>query len=123
MIHIVQAGQAGKTKYLIDMHRVRTKIFRDRMGWNVDINKMGLEIDEYDLPETVYILSTDKNDKVVGVWRFLPTTSPSMIRNIWPQYLKTLPIPYSVSMCETSRFGVDAHELNPLGPNMDRFGV
>lgn len=106
MIKILQTGQVGSTKYLLDMHRVRTKIFRDRMGWDVSVNDMELEIDEYDLPQTIYILSTDEHDKVVGTWRILLTTEPSMIRDIWPHYLSSLPIPYSENMCEASRFGV-----------------
>lgn len=77
MIEIIQAGQAGKTKSLIEMHRVRKLIFKDRMGWDIDITKDGLEIDDFDLPETVYILVRDDKGRVAGVWRMLPTTSPS----------------------------------------------
>lgn len=110
MIKIFQTGQFGSTKYLMDMHRVRTKIFRDRMGWDVNVNEMEMEIDDYDLPETIYVLSIDEHDKVVGTWRFLMTDQPSMIQNIWPQYLETLPIPASPNMCETSRFGVHCEE-------------
>lgn len=106
MIKILQAGQSGASKYLIDMHRVRTQIFRDRMGWDVNVNHLELEIDEYDLPETIYILSIDDKDKVNGVWRFLMTDQPSMIKDVWPQYLNSLPIPSCGYMCETSRFGV-----------------
>lgn len=106
MIKILQAGQAGSTRYLVDMHRVRTKIFRDRMGWDVDVNEMELEVDDYDLPETVYLLHLDQNDRVTGTWRLLTTDQPSMIRNIWPHYTQSLPVPSSPSMCETSRFGV-----------------
>ena len=53
MIKILQTGQAGSTRTLVDMHRVRTKIFRDRMGWDVDVNAMELEVDDYDLTETL----------------------------------------------------------------------
>lgn len=106
MIKILQTGQVGATRYLFDMHKVRTRIFRDRMGWDVHVNDMQMEVDEYDLPETIYILSIDEQGQVVGTWRFLMNTEPSMICNIWPQYLKTLPIPASHHMCETSRFGV-----------------
>ncbi len=34
------------------------------MGWDVQVNDMELEIDEYDLPETVYILSVTKKAKL-----------------------------------------------------------
>lgn len=112
MIRILQAGQAGSTRYLVDMHRVRTKIFRDRMGWDVDVNEMELEVDDYDLPETVYILHLDQDQRVSGTWRFLTTDQPSMIRNIWPHYTQSLPVPSSPWMCETSRFGVHSETEN-----------
>jgi acyl homoserine lactone synthase len=112
MIKILQAGQAGSTRYLVDMHRVRTKIFRDRMGWDVDVNEMELEVDDYDLPETVYVLHLDQDNRVTGTWRFLTTDQPSMIRNIWPHYTQSLPVPTSPFMCETSRFGVHSETEN-----------
>lgn len=112
MIKIIQPGQAGTTRQLVAMHRVRTKIFRDRMGWDVDVDDMELEVDDYDLPETIYILHIDAFERVTGTWRFLLTDQPSMIRNIWPHYCDTLPVPFSDSMIETSRFGVHSDTQN-----------
>lgn len=116
MIKIIQTGQAGTTRHLVDMHRVRTKIFRDRMGWDVEVNDMELEVDDYDLPDTIYILHFDTLGQVTGTWRFLFTDQPSMIRNIWPHYCETLPLPISDTMIETSRFGVHSETQN----NLDR---
>ncbi len=106
MIEIIQAGQAGKTESLIEMHRVRKFIFKDRMKWDVDISGEGLEIDDYDLPETVYILARDEKKRVSGVWRMLPSTSPSMIRDIWPEFLEGFDMPRKPCVWEVSRFGV-----------------
>ncbi len=114
MIKIIQTGQAGTTRHLVDMHRVRTKIFRDRMGWDVEVNDMELEVDDYDLPDTIYILHFDTLGQVTGTWRFLFTDQPSMIRNIWPLYCETLPLPISDTMIETSRFGVHSETQNSL---------
>lgn len=112
MIKILQTGQAGTTRRLVDMHRLRTKIFRDRMGWDVDVNDMELEVDDYDLPETIYILHLDALERVTGTWRFLFADQPSMIRNIWPHYCESLPVPFSDAMIETSRFGVHSETQN-----------
>ena len=76
------------------------------MKWDVNITKEGLEIDEYDLPETVYILARDDKNRVSGVWRMLPSSSPSMIRDIWPEFLESFPIPINDYSWEVSRFGV-----------------
>ncbi len=113
MIEVVQTGQFGKTNSIIEMHKVRKLIFKDRMGWDVDINASGLEIDDYDLPETVYILVRDDSGRVSGVWRMLPSASPSMIRNIWPEFLDSFEMPVDDHAWEVSRFGVYTYANSP----------
>lgn len=51
MIEIIQAGQAGKTRLLIEMYRLRAKIFKERMGWDVHVDMNGLEVDDFDTDE------------------------------------------------------------------------
>lgn len=109
MIEVIQAGQFGKTLSLVEMHKLRKVIFKDRMGWDVDINAEGLEIDNYDLPETIYFLVKNDQNMVVGTWRMLPSSSPSMIRDIWPAFLKNFPMPVSNDVWECSRFGVHSY--------------
>ncbi len=121
MIHIVQAGQAGKTRYLFDMHRLRTRIFRDRMGWDVQIDGNGLEVDQFDLPEAIYLLACDDKDRVVGSWRLLPAAGPTMIRDVWPQFLDTIDMPSDdPAAWEASRFGVNMLEAGPLEESLAR---
>jgi N-acyl-L-homoserine lactone synthetase len=110
MLEIVQAGQAGKTGLLFDMHRLRKRVFKDRMGWDVQITQGGLEIDQFDIPEAIYLLSVNSAGRVIGNWRLLPTTGPTMIRDVWPQFLDTLPMPVSATVWEASRFAVDSPE-------------
>jgi len=110
MLEVVQAGQAGKTKLLFEMHRFRTRIFKDRMGWDVSITEDGLEVDQFDLPDTVYLLALDDDRKVVGTWRFNPTNGPTMIRDIWPQFLDTIDMPSDPNVWETSRFAVNSQK-------------
>lgn len=113
MIEVIQTGQYGKTHSIIEMHKVRKLIFKDRMGWDIDITKDGLEIDDYDLPETVYILARDNKGRLSGVWRMLPSNAPSMIRNIWPEFLDSFDMPISNTAWEVSRFGVYTYEDAP----------
>lgn len=111
MIEIVQAGQAGKTSLLFDMHRLRARVFKDMLKWDVNVNDDGLEIDDFDLPDAVYILALSEDRRVIGSWRLLPTTGPTMIRDVWPQFLKSLPMPVASNIYEVSRFSVNS--LNP----------
>ena len=113
MIEVVQTGQAGKTKLLFDMHRLRKRVFADRMKWPVTIVSNDLEIDQFDLPETVYLLCLNKDGKVVGNWRLLATTGPTMIRDVWPEFLFTLPMPTDQFVWEASRFAVESNTEEP----------
>ena len=112
MLEIVQAGQAGKTKLLFDMHRMRKRVFKDRMGWDVHVTEGGLEVDQFDLDDTVYLLSLNESRQVIGNWRLLPTTGSTMVRDVWPQFLDTLPMPCSPDVWESSRFAVDSPAAN-----------
>lgn len=112
MIEIVQAGQAGKTSLLFDMHRLRKRVFKDRMGWDVKVTSDRLEVDNFDLPETVYLLALDENGVVIGNWRMLPVNGPTMIRDVWPQFLDSIDVPNDPWVWEASRFAVDSLKGN-----------
>jgi N-acyl-L-homoserine lactone synthetase len=112
MIEIVAAGQYGKTKHLIEMHRFRKRVFHDRLGWDVPIQPNGLEIDAYDTPDTVYVLALDENKQVVGSWRLNPTTQPMMVRDLWPEFLNSIDIKSEPASWECSRFAVAHPRLN-----------
>jgi acyl homoserine lactone synthase len=108
MLEIVQAGQAGKTGFLLDMHRLRKRVFHDRMGWDVHVSPGGLEVDDFDTPETVYLLCLNEYGRVIGNWRLLPTTGPYMIRDVWPEFLQSIDIREASDAWEASRFAVDS---------------
>jgi len=112
MIEVMQTGQYGKTLSLIDSFKLRKIIFKDRMGWDLNISQDELEIDDYDLPETVYIMVRDEKDRAVGIWRLMPSSSKSMIRTIWPEFLEKFPMPINDQTWEVSRFGVHSYEPN-----------
>ena len=111
MIVFAQAGQYGKTKHLFDMHRLRKKIFADRLKWDVDIQQQDLEVDDFDIPEAVYLLAIEENE-VIGSWRLLSTEGPTMIRDVWPEFLKSLDMPTDHYVWEASRFGVLSKHKN-----------
>lgn len=112
MLEIAQAGQVGKTNLLFDMHRLRKRIFKDRMGWDVSITPGGLEVDDFDLPHAVYLLALNDDGRVVGNWRLLPTDGPTMIRKVWPQFLESIDMPSNPKFWEASRFAVDSPKGN-----------
>jgi acyl homoserine lactone synthase len=91
------------------MHRLRKRVFRDRLQWNVEV-RGDLEADDFDGPDAVYLLALDDGRQVIGSWRLLATTGPTMVRSLWPAFLESLPMPERDDVWEASRFAVDNAE-------------
>ena len=61
-----------QSKDLWEMHRLRTRVFKDRMGWQIPILS-GMEIDGYDAIDPYYMMIRSESGTVCGCWRMLPT--------------------------------------------------
>lgn len=88
------------------MHRLRYRVFRDRLNWDVSVSG-DMEIDAYDTLKPTYIIAVDDSSSVVGCARLLPTTGPTMLANTFPALLGSNPCPRSAKIFESSRFCVD----------------
>jgi N-acyl-L-homoserine lactone synthetase len=76
--------------YLIDaMHRDRARTFKDRLGWAVEVDSHGWEIDAFDTwaVNPLYLIALDAEGEYRGSLRILPTTGPNMLRDVFPQLL------------------------------------
>lgn len=62
-----------------DMFRDRAAQFRDRHGWDVTVDTLGWETDQYDRMDPLYVIATDGDGGHAGSMRFLPTTGPHML--------------------------------------------
>ena len=84
MIVVVEPHNAEKHAYLLEqMFRMRARIFRDHLGWDVVV-KDGKERDKYDEQSPVYIIYTDEGGhKVKGSLRLLPTTGPTLVADFF----------------------------------------
>lgn len=79
------------SKVLWDMHRLRTRVFKDRMGWEVPVLS-GMEIDGYDATDPYYMVIRSSNGGVCGCWRMLPTEGPYMLKDTFPELLHGAPV-------------------------------
>lgn len=95
------------SKELWEMHRLRAKIFKDRMGWEVPIIS-GMEIDGYDALDPYYMMIRGETNELRGCWRALPTEGPYMLRDTFPELLYGQQAPQDRRIWELSRFAVDA---------------
>jgi len=90
---------------LDDMHRLRHRVFHDKLGWDVS-SRNGLEIDQFDALDPTYMLASDHHGHVEGTWRLLPTSGPYMLKDVFPQLLRGERAPEDPDIWEISRFAV-----------------
>ena len=111
MIRLIQGRDRRNFPREIDeMFRLRARVFRDRMGWDVVV-KDGWEIDAFDDLDPLYLLSLDDREVVRGCARLLPTTGPNMLNDVFSALLPGGNPIRSALMWESSRFSVDHASL------------
>lgn len=91
---------------LKQMFQQRFRVFKRRLGWNVPVANEE-ERDSFDQLYPIYLLAKDEDGNLVGSWRFLPTTGPYMLRNVFPELLDGRRVPYHPLTWEGSRFAVE----------------
>ncbi|MCK1743085.1 GNAT family N-acetyltransferase [Bradyrhizobium sp. 139] len=97
------------------MHRLRRRVFKERLDWEVSVSD-GLEIDQYDTYNPIYLLALEQRD-VVGCVRLLPTTGRNMLADTFPVLLDGNPAPKAASIWESSRFCVDTKSAAATAEN------
>jgi acyl homoserine lactone synthase len=83
--------------------RYRHRVFVEQLGWDLCANN-GAEQDQFDRPDTVYVVATDDEGQVLGCARLLPTTNPYLLGDVFPQLLNGMAPPASPDVWELSRF-------------------
>ena len=108
MIVVVEQSNAHRYANLLDkMFRLRARIFRDRLKWDVQIAN-GKECDRYDDEGPVHIIYTDdQGAEVKGSLRLLPTTGPTLAADVFSDTLPDAVHLSAPSVWECSRFCLD----------------
>ena len=83
--------------------RYRRQVFVERLGWPLPTFQ-GMEADQFDRPDTVYVVAQNDKDEIIGCARLLPTHRPYLLGKVFPQLLNGLPVPCSPDVWELSRF-------------------
>ncbi len=107
VIKVIPGAWRSQYAELIDeMHRLRRRVFHERLQWRVPvINRW--EVDGYDALDPLYVLSLDEAGRVVGGLRLLPTTGFNMLNDTFPELLPDGVRIESPLIWESSRFTVD----------------
>ena len=105
--YVTSADAPAFRRELADMHRLRYRVFHERLGWDVAVHG-DQERDTFDaLPGTSYLLYHDAFGRLRGCARLLKTTGPTMLRDVFQELLAGAPAPSAPTIWESTRFAVD----------------
>ena len=97
----------------------RHKVFVETLGWDLK-TRNGEELDQFDRPDTLYVVSQNDAGQVNGCARLLPTSGPYLLGEVFPELMNGLPVPCSADVWELSRFAtVDFN--NPMTSPLSQF--
>ena len=107
----IRKPTTGTEQEILDrMHRLRAKVFRTRLNWNVRCRD-GREFDEFDKLNPTYLIAQSSRGEVAGCVRLLPAIGQTMLATVFPQLLPGRSLASHPGMVESSRFCVDT-EIN-----------
>lgn len=96
------------------MARFRHEVFVNQLGWPLH-SHAGMELDQFDRRDTVYVLACDAKRRIIGTSRLLPTHRPYLLGDVFPQLLGDTPAPCSPFVWEISRFAAAPPNFGDLG--------
>ena len=122
-ILLTQRGDARLDETTLrQMYRLRHAVFHDRLGWDVNSDD-GMEHDEFDQANPVYVLVRGNDDDLEACWRLLPTNGPYMLKDVFPQLLAGQPAPQRADVWELSRFAVAEGKADAAGFGLSNIPV
>lgn len=112
------------------MFRDRAIQFHDRLKWDVEVDRDGLERDQYDADNPLYVIWQRSDGRHGGSMRLMPTTGPCMVNDHCTHVTDGVTI-CSPLIWECTRFclaeGADARVAGALmlagGEVLDGFGL
>ncbi|HEX8238262.1 MAG TPA: acyl-homoserine-lactone synthase [Allosphingosinicella sp.] len=91
---------------LRSMFEARKRVFVDLLKWDVPVLQGRYEIDQFDDPNAVYIIVTDRDGGHLGSARLLQTMRPHILGTLFPRLCAGDP-PRGSGILEITRFCLD----------------
>lgn len=85
----------------------RYEIFIETLRWQLPVENR-LERDQFDRPDTLYVIARDAQESVCGCARLLPTTQAYLLDEVFPGLMCGAPPPHASDVWELSRFSTKA---------------
>ncbi len=115
MLIVAHAEERQQHSKVFDqMYRLRAHQFAQRRGWRVVVRD-GLEKDQFDDLNPLYICVVHRDGRVLASLRLLPTTGPHMLSEIFPEVAGDVGIIRHPLIWESSRFCVDTKASREYG--------
>ncbi|MGH8809927.1 MAG: acyl-homoserine-lactone synthase [Noviherbaspirillum sp.] len=89
----------------------RHRIFIERLGWPLPVEN-GMERDQFDHLDTLYVVAREPNGEICGCARLLPTTEPYLLSEVFRHLLAGAPVPRTRDVWELSRFAAASTDPN-----------
>lgn len=105
-----------------DVGRYRHKVFVEMLKWDLLISQPGIESDQFDREDTLYVVARDDAGQVIGSARLLPTTQPYLLGEVFPELMAGAQPPNDPRVWELSRFAA-VDFTNPTGNAMGQFSA
>ncbi len=92
----------------------RHKVFVEHLGWKLPLAGVGVERDQFDRADTVYVIARDERGNVCGCGRLLPTNKPYLLGSVFPWLMGEQPLPCAAEVWELSRYSTHSVDSEPL---------
>jgi acyl homoserine lactone synthase len=120
MIQLITSDRYGEfVELLAEMHRLRFRVFKGRLDWDVE-TAGDMEVDDFDALQPAYLLLRASDGPVRGCVRLLPSTGPNMLRDTFPILLDGQAAPSSSDIWESSRFALEQAHVDHGAQNVAR---
>jgi len=86
----------------------RHKVFVEHLGWDLPGAQSGLERDQFDRPDTLYVVAHDEQGQICGCARLLPTTQDYLLGSVFPHLMGGQMPACSPEIWELSRYSTQA---------------
>jgi acyl-homoserine lactone synthase len=114
MIDVVTSQNAVLYRNALeDMFRLRHRIFVEKMGWEALRKPDGIEKDQFDTTDAVYLILQDDDGHVIGSHRLLPTLKPHLFSELFPEMCNVHGVKRGANVYELNRTCVDEDRLDP----------
>lgn len=95
--------------------RYRYQVFVEKLGWDLPVQS-GIELDEFDRSDTIYVVTQDESGRIIGAARLLPTHRPYLLGAVFPQLMGGEAPPNRSDVWELSRFAAIDPQSASAGP-------